>query len=409
MRRRINTQFLKGLKQHAAKLKTGRKVARDFYLDENGPKGFGVVNTDKSKVTFVVQRRWPGSVVPVRRIIGEFPAIGYAEARAIAGEWTHKADNGIDPEAERKKAAAAAEADRRRIELEHSKLLPFDTLLADYVREDLRGKRRAIRDEQELRRHVLPQWTGLPVAQINQGHVLELAKTLRDKPATGRLVLSHIKRVFIFASHEANSKKGNRYGLLFNPAIGVKPQRVFGKKRSRDRFLSDEELVAALRVLRRIDTPDARVLQLILFSGLRLTEASELRWDEVNLKERLIDLPPERTKNGHRFLLPLVDETVALLRELEKARGDGPFVFSYPEENGFTAVNGWSRFKTTKLWPEFIKELGHDAPSWSAHTLRHTFLTTLRRLRVDSAVAEASLKSCEAGQHQVLRSLGLPA
>ena len=70
----------------------------------------------------------------------------------------------------------------------------------------------------------------LPATSINAGHVIELAKDLKDKPATGRLVLSHIKRIFAWALHEHDKVHGNRYGLKDNPAAAVAQSAYSGKE-----------------------------------------------------------------------------------------------------------------------------------------------------------------------------------
>ena len=48
-------------------------------------------------------------------------------------------------------------------------------------------------------------------------------------------------------------------------------------------------------------------LLLILFTGLRRSEAASLRWDDVDLRERMIHLPRTRTKSKRRLDLPMSD------------------------------------------------------------------------------------------------------
>ena len=85
----------------------------------------------------------------------------------------------------------------------------FESLAEDYITEDLANKRRARQDALEIRRHVI--FGGhLPATAVNAGHVLELAKELKNKPATGRLILSHVKRIFGWAMHEHDKVHGSR-------------------------------------------------------------------------------------------------------------------------------------------------------------------------------------------------------
>jgi integrase len=66
---------------------------------------------------------------------------------------------------------------------------------------------------------------------------------------------------------------------------------------------------------------------LALFTGMRSTEASALRWDEVDLAGRMIRLPAGRMKAGKSFELPTSDVVHGLLVARRAVGRDGPFVF----------------------------------------------------------------------------------
>ena len=65
-----------------------------------------------------------------------------------------------------------------------------------------------------------------------------------------------------------------------------------------DRALSSDEIMILWRALNksRMSQGMIDILRLLLLTGQRVQEITELRWDEVDLKEKYIDLPVERIK-----------------------------------------------------------------------------------------------------------------
>jgi hypothetical protein len=178
---------------------------RDEFRDSE-VRGFALRVTERGVKSYVMNLRWPGGPkMSIRRTVGDADVMSLADARTKAREWLRLVEKGIDPQEQARKEAEAAARDRG---------TTFEALAEDFIREDLADKRRGRQDAAEIRREVIPRWGKLPATSINAGHVIELAKELKDKPATGRLVLSHVKRIFAWALHEHDKVHGNRYGAL---------------------------------------------------------------------------------------------------------------------------------------------------------------------------------------------------
>ena len=76
-----------------------------------------------------------------------------------------------------------------------------------------------------------------------------------------------------------------------NPTLNIRSRAQNG---SRTRVLSEGELAA---VWKASDDGDyGRVVRLLILTGQRKSEIGGLSWPEINIAERQIDLPPERTK-----------------------------------------------------------------------------------------------------------------
>ena len=145
--------------------------------------------------------------------------------------------------------------------------------------------------------------------------MLELAKDLKDKPATGRLILSHVKRIFAWALHEHDKVHGNRYGLKDNPAVAISPKRVFGEKKPRQRTLDDDELRALLVACREVPYPIGPCVELLLLTGCRREEIAQAKWSEYDRSKRLLVVPPRAVQERHRAPRAVIGDAAALRRE----------------------------------------------------------------------------------------------
>src|SRR5262249_26566337 len=70
------------------------------------------------------------------------------------------------------------------------------------------------------------------------------------------------------------------------------------KEQSRDRVLADHELAAIWNAL-PAEGDFAAIVKLLMLTGQRRAEIGGLRWSEIDLRQGQINLPAERTKNGH--------------------------------------------------------------------------------------------------------------
>ena len=89
-----------------------------------------------------------------------------------------------------------------------------------------------------------------------------------------------------------------------------------------------------------------------------------MRWDEVDLKEKVICLPATRAKAGRKLDLPMSDVVFKLLNERRKL-GNANWVFPATSASGHIEE------------PKFALKLVREASGVrvSAHDLRRTFVT----------------------------------
>ena len=130
-------------------------------------------------------------------------------------------------------------------------------------------------------------------------------------PTTVIRELSLLSHVFTIAR-----KEWGMDGLL-NPVQSVRKPSLIGTGRTR-RLQSGEE-AELLRRAREYGGPLSRVIVFALETAMRRGEIADLRWDNIDLKQRVVHLP--MTKNGESRDVPLssraVDTLLAMPRRID--------------------------------------------------------------------------------------------
>jgi integrase len=143
----------------------------------------------------------------------------------------------------------------------------------------------------------------------------------------------------------------------------------------RERVLSTDELRLLWRALG--DDPFSSVVRLLLLTGQRRTEIGNLQWTEIDLKRKLIILPPERVKNGRQHMLPLSAQAHAIIAGVPR-RNTTDYLWG---ERGFIH---WERVKAA-----LDERVG--IPPWTLHDLRRTCATQMGELGILPHVIETTL------------------
>jgi integrase len=175
------------------------------------------------------------------------------------------------------------------------------------------AKRRA-----DAAKAIAPAFSGLQIRNITAGHCEEWAKRRAADSAAATFVkeLDTMRGAFRYAV---------AHGLILrDPSANVKRQRIRNKRP----FVPTRELFAAIVAAIRADeqakgSDGADMVELLAFSGMRLGEARELRWRDVNFAQGVFTVTGgERgTKNHEQRTVPLSDSLRALLERIKRERG----------------------------------------------------------------------------------------
>ena len=104
---------------------------------------------------------------------------------------------------------------------------------------------------------------------------------------------------------------------LANPCLGIRRS----KETSRDRTLSEGEMEQFLKALGELDDADVRdALKIMLMTGQRKACVIQMKWEELNLRDRIWTIPAGKMKSGRTHRVPLPKQVVQFLGERKRSR-----------------------------------------------------------------------------------------
>jgi integrase len=211
------------------------------------------------------------------------------------------------------------------------------------------------------------RWGARPITDITPEEVAAAIRAIvkRGAPYQAHNALGYIRRLFNWAigTHE--------FGIRTSPIAQLKPKDLIGKREARERTLSDEELRALWMAAGEMGYPYGPIFRLLILSGQREREVSELQGPEVDLRKQLWTIPADRMKGGRAHEVPLLPVALSLIEALPQWNG-GEYVFSTTA--GKKPVNSFSSAKVR------IDKLS-GVSDWVIHDLRRTMRTHLPRCR----------------------------
>lgn len=309
--------------------------------------------------------------------VGEWPAVGIAEAREKARALRVKVREGADPIAERRRQRAVARDAKAGI----GTLAALLDLYGGPAKPPRPGKEGApepkvraigpgagLKSWPDARRRiegVFKPYLTRPLATLKAA---ELQMTADSYPArqSAAAAVRYLRPVLKWG---ASRHYLPREATLIEPPATV---------RRRDRVLTREELAALLPALAGSERPYRRALLFLLLTLARREEVAAARWRDMDLTAAEWRIP--ETKNGRDHRVPLSPQALALLHAI----GPGePDAFVFAAAGGGRLVN-WDR--ETKA---VMAETG--TAGWTRHDLRRTGATLLGEMGVEPHVIEAAL------------------
>lgn len=268
--------------------------------------------------------------------LGDHPAVGLQDARALARVHIDQVRQGIDPRLasfERKQATIRAEREK-------ALLGTLKSLLDAYCRQlRVQGKRSAHEVELLFDRHLLkpwPQMASMPARAITPEMIRDvLARMIK----AGIRRQTNVLRAYLHAAyvHGAHSDldprraadNGSVFRLSSNP-VQLLP-RIAEYESTRDRVLSDDELKRLWAELGLLAVEiGAAVRCIVLLGGQRFRQVLRVTWSDYDLAAGTLTLSDPKGKRAKALVhvLPVSKQVAEQLAVLRALNGEGTFIFS---------------------------------------------------------------------------------
>jgi len=330
-----------------------------FEVWDTSEPGLGVRVGLRNK-SFVLKLRYEGQQQWLT--IGRFPALGIADARKKAQALKLLAERGGDPRQQERQA----EKTRRR-----ERANTVETVVGEYIERHAKPNQRTWQDtKRRLYRDLVRLYGDLPIKKVSRTDINRMLDDVRDRGVGigANRLLAHTKRFFSWCQER---------GLIdISPAESVRRP---VKEVSRDRVLSDDELIAIWESAEDLGFPYGSAIKLLLLLGQRRDEVGRMRWEHLDLEAGNWTLPAEDNKSGRIHVVPLPNLSIDILKNVECV---GSFVFWGVEPE--TAINGWGRVKARL-------DAATGVTDWRLHDLRRTVASGLARQGFEPFIVERVL------------------
>ncbi|MCO1333087.1 integrase arm-type DNA-binding domain-containing protein [Microbulbifer sp. OS29] len=332
---------------------------------ESDEKGLAIEVTPTGAKRWVFRFRLHGKRPEMA--IGLYPDVSLKRARELRDEARQLVAEGVDPrDIKRARKESALEANHN----------SFAAVSDEWFTAKMAHLSSSSKDRATLalERDLKPYLGKRPISEISPPEVL---RCLRRIESRGTLETAHrVKRVasqvFRFAVATGRADR--------DPTTDLSGALTPTKKKHLAAITDPTEVGRLLTAMEEYQgTPVVRAaLKLSPLLFCRPGELRKLEWAEINWEARRIELPSEKMKMGQPHIIPLAEQPLALLRELEPLTGRGKYVFP--------SARGQSRPLSDNGVRTALRSLGYDNETMTAHGFRamaRTLLDEVLGFRVD--------------------------
>lgn len=310
--------------------------------------------------------------------IGEYPSIGLAEARAEHGKARALVKQSVHPshnrQAERLSSQVANANTFEAVAREWiSKKSPRWT--AYYLRQVTRF----------LESDVFPHIGKLPIRNVTSAHLLEVIRRIEARGAETVALLVRQWSSAIFRYAVATLRADGDPAAALKGAIH-RPKVEHHKPLSRKQIVDFKDAVGKYGGYRTT----VIALQLMLLTFVRTVELRKAEWSEFDLEHAEWRIPAERMKMREPHIVPLSNQAVDLLRELQTYTGGRGFLFP-----NYRSPKECMTATTLNRALERMGFNGKDSIGFSAHGFRATASTLLNEMGYRPDVIERQLAHAE--------------
>jgi integrase len=291
----------------------------------------------------------------VKMKLGDYPTLGLSDARRKAKDVLVSVADGENPAYEKRRKVEDKSKTRQTLEI-NNLLDLYDQLHLSQLKTGYQAK--------TFLREFARDFGNTNITDFTKQDFVGLLNEIMaaGNGTKANRVFTHVKTFFGWAIGQGF--------LEYSPCLHVK--KPF-KEKSRERFLSDQEIKCFWQATGEELEPFGHMARLLLLTGQRLSEVCRMTEGEL-LGQDHWHLSSQRTKNETQHDIFLSDMAQDIVWRDERVAGS--YLFS---TTGYSPVQSYD--KPVKRFRSRMNDLaGTDLPHWSFHDLRRTCETGMAML-----------------------------
>lgn len=239
-------------------------------------------------------------------VIGEYPFITLAKAREIHQELRSQVAMGVNPKNQ------TNDTNFKKV---------FNIWWGRWS--ESRSKKYAQQVKNAIEKNCMSTLGKMDMNEIKPAHIAMALQPFEDRGVLEYLhrTRSALNQLFAFALARGICE--------INPVMMVTRDAFKRPKSKNHRSLKPDELyqIVGFFDLPRVSEVTRFCVEFILRNMLRIQEACEATWDEVDFEQRTLTIPAHRMKMRREHIVPLSDQSIAILKKLRAMYPESDYIF----------------------------------------------------------------------------------
>jgi len=306
--------------------------------------------------------------------LDKYPQLSLVDARAKCAILKAEIKSGIDPQAEKKRPAIV-------------KIYTVDDLAEDWLLDCEKRLKHPNIPRRVYEKNLAPVFGELSLERVTpldiRAAIEKIVKS--NRPTIANDALMYCKQLFRHAI---------RLNLMTtNPAEAFTVHQAGGVEKSRDRYLTVDELAKVFTTFRQYSDQFTRenylAVALLLVLGVRKGELIAAEWCEFDIDKAVWNIPEERSKTGVAISVPLPPVAIEWLQELYVRACGSEYVF--PKRRSSIRNGHISPDTLNAAIQKLFKGGNMPVEHFTVHDLRRTCRSLMAEAGIAGHVAERCL------------------
>ena len=306
--------------------------------------------------------------------LDRYPQLSLVDAAAKCAILKAEIKNGVDPQAERKRPAIV-------------KIHTVDELAEDWLKDCEKRLKHPNIPRRVYEKNLAPVFGELSLDRVTPLDIRAAIEAIANsnRPTIANDALMYCKQLF---------RHGIRLNLMTtNPAEAFTVHQAGGIEKSRDRYLTVDELTKVFSTFRKYSDQFTRenylAVALLVVLGIRKGELIAAEWCEFDIDKAIWNIPQERSKTGVAISVPLPPVVIAWFQELHVRACGSEYVF--PKRRSSIRNGHISPDTINAAIMKLIKGGNMPVEHFTVHDLRRTCRSLMSSVGVPGHVAERCL------------------